>query len=76
MNSESVGQTLKIPLDEHEQLLLMRYKQAEEKGKTEKKEPDGKEKKDFIERGLEKEFIYETFLYVYYAGHGCMDHQQ
>ena len=64
MDVQSDGQTIKIPLGEHEQLYLMRYIEAE------KKEPN------FIENGLAKKFMLETFLYVYYAGHGCMDHRQ
>ena len=53
-----------IPLNEHEQLLLQRYIDAE------KQEPD------FIARGLNGNFLYEVFLYFYYAGHGCSDNRQ
>ena len=53
-----------IPLNEHEQLLLQRYIDAE------KQEPD------FIARGLGGNFLYEVFLYFYYAGHGCSDNRQ
>ena len=55
---------LKVPLDEHEQVLLKRYIDAE------RQEPD------FIAKGLAKEFLLEVFLYIYYAGHGCADNRQ
>ena len=53
-----------IPLDEHEQILLQRYIDAE------KRQPD------FISKGLSKNFLHEVFLYIYYAGHGCADSSQ
>ena len=53
-----------IPLNEHEQLLLQRYIDAE------RQEPD------FIARGLSGNFLFEVFLYFYYAGHGCSDNRQ
>ena len=55
---------IKVPLDEHQQLLLQRYIDAE------KQEPD------FIAKGLSKNFLHEAFFYFYYAGHGCSDNRQ
>ena len=55
---------LVIPLNEHEQILLQRYIDAE------RQEPE------FIARGLTANFLFEVFLYIYYAGHGCLDNKQ
>ena len=59
MNENSDGKSIEIPLDEHEQLLLRRYIEAE------------KQEKDFITRNLAEKFSPEVLLYAYYAGHGC-----
>ena len=32
--------------------------------------------KDFIKRGLNKQFVHEVFLHCYFACHGCSDHKQ
>ena len=50
--------------DDVEKILLKRYIEAE------KTEPD------FIERGLSSKFTRQVFVFVYYAGHGCMQKRQ
>ena len=57
-------ETLKFPLNAMEQLILMRYIEAETV------------EKDFITRGLGKKFVHEIFLHCYFACHGCSDHKQ
>ena len=52
---------INLQLNEHEQILLQRYIDAE------RQEPN------FIERGLSKHFVREVFIYFYYGGHGCSD---
>ena len=59
MNEKNDVTSIEIPLDDNEQLLLMRYIEAE------------KQEKDFITRKLAKNFTLEVLLYTYYAGHGC-----
>ena len=61
MVGEKSCKYLRIPLDEHQQILLKRYIDAE------RLEPD------FIEKGLEMNFLNEVFFYFYFAGHGCAD---
>ena len=63
MAGDKDSKRLVIPLNEHEQILLQRYIDAE------RQEPD------FIARGLTANFLFEVFLYIYYAGHGCMDNK-
>ena len=50
--------------DDVERTLLRRYKAAE------------KEIPNFIEKGLSSKFADEVLLFVYYAGHGCMENKQ
>ena len=50
--------------DDCEKTLLRRYKAAE------------KEIPNFIEKGLSSKFADEVLLFVYYAGHGCMETKQ
>ena len=64
MTGDRNPKNLILPLNEHEQLLLQRYIDAE------RREPD------FIRRGLSLNFLFEVFLYIYYAGHGCSDNRQ
>ena len=64
MAGDKSTKQLKIPLNEHEQILIKRYIDAEWQ------EPD------FVAKGLSKNFLLEVFLYVYYAGHGCSDYRQ
>ena len=64
MTGEKNIKQLKVPLNDHEKVLLKRYIDAE------RQEPD------FIAKGLSKEFLLEMFLYIYYAGHGCADNRQ
>ena len=61
MAGDRSGKSIKIPLTKLQQLVLIRYIEAE------KQEPD------FISRGLGRLFVQDIFLYVYYAGHGCAD---
>ena len=63
MTGEKNIKQLKVPLNDHEKVLLKRYIDAE------RQEPD------FIAKGLAKEFLLEMFLYIYYAGHGCADNR-
>ena len=64
MTGDKNPKQINIPLNEHEQYLLQRYIDAE------RQEPD------FIARGLSLNFLFEVFLYIYYAGHGCSDNMQ
>ena len=64
MTGDKNSKQLKFPLNEHEQIILKRYIDAE------------RQVPEFIEKGLSKYFIFEIFLYFYYAGHGCSDHRQ
>ena len=64
MAGDRSSKSIKIPLNENEQLVLMRYIEAE------RQEPD------FISKKLDHLFVQDVFLYVYYAGHGCADHKQ
>ena len=64
MAGDRSGKSIKIPLNQNQQLLLMRYIEAE------------KQEKDFISRGLARLFVQDVFFYVYYAGHGCADQKQ
>ena len=65
MNSDDKDlKTLKVPLKPCEQLLLLRYIEAE---KTEE---------NFISRGLSDKFTLEIFIHFYFACHGCSDSSQ
>ena len=64
MAGDRSGKSIKIPLNQDQQLLLMRYIEAE------------KQEKDFISRGLAHLFVQDVFFYVYYGGHGCADQKQ
>ena len=55
---------IKVPLDEHQQILIQRYIDAE------------LQVPDFIAKGLSNQFLLEVFLYIYYAGHGCLGSKQ
>ena len=61
MGDKFDGKSFSVPVDEHDQLLLLRYREAE------------KQVPDFVSKKLTKNFMLETFLYTYYAGHGCQD---
>ena len=63
-NGDTNIKTLTVPLNVVEQLVLLRYIEAE------------KMEKDFITRGLSKQFVHEIFLHCYFACHGCQDHTQ
>ena len=58
------GKTMTVPLSRMEQLILMRYIEAETV------------EKDFIGRGLSNKFTREIFLHFYFACHGCSDQTQ
>ena len=58
------GKTMTVPLSRMEQLILMRYIEAETV------------EKDFIGRGLSNKFTREIFLHFYFACHGCADQTQ
>ena len=64
MKDEINTKQLVIPLNEHDQILIKRYIDAE------------RQQPDFIAKGLSKNFLLEVFLYFYYAGHGCSDLEQ
>ena len=64
MTGEINYSQIRIPLNEHEQILLLRYILAE------KQEPN------FVKNGSSGKFLLEVFLYFYYAGHGCSDGRQ
>ena len=64
MDGQKDTDKLKIPLSPLEQLLLMRYIEAE------RVEPN------FISKGLEDQFTQDILLYSFFACHGCSDHSQ
>ena len=55
---------IRIPLQDHEILLLLRYIEAE------KQEPD------FIKKGLADNFQLEVLYFAYFASHGASDSRQ
>ena len=64
MTGEKNTKQLKIPLNEHEQILVKRYVDAE------------RQVPDFIAKDMSGNFLLEVFMYTYYAGHGCSDYRQ